>query len=178
MAGPVNLRIFTPIPFPPLVVGGAPVKVTKANGIWTVALDVQSLALGIPGVSDLLIVYNPTRQTYFKATLSSFVISGGRLQRAANSSPIIVASNDQIINFNINAPAACQLPAAVTRDGAPLTFKDAGGHATAHPLVFTTTGGETIDGIASGGVSLDVNFGQITFTPYTDGTNTGWAITT
>jgi hypothetical protein len=89
----------------------------------------------------------------------------------------VVAGNDQIINFNINAGSpTCQLPASATRNGAPLIFKDSGGHAAAHPLTFTTTGGETMDGIASGGVAINVNFGRLKFTPYNDGTNTGWAI--
>jgi hypothetical protein len=117
------------------------------------------------------------RQTYFKVALQNSGFGGVRQQRPVNASPIVVQSNDQIINFNINAGApTCQLPFSPTRNGVPLTFKDAGGHAGAHPLTFTTTGGETMDGIASGGVSLGTNFGEVTFRPYNDGTNTGWAI--
>ena len=39
MASPRNIRISSPIPFPALVVGGAPITVTKVNGIWTIALN-------------------------------------------------------------------------------------------------------------------------------------------
>jgi hypothetical protein len=181
MASPVNIRVTAPFPFPALVVGAAPIVVAKANGIFTVSFDIADLTAHVPSAADLAaeywIVYDSIAKTYYKVALSNLGVGGARLQRAVSASPIVVANNDQIINFNINAGSpTCQLPASSTRSGVPLTFKDAGGHAAAHNLTFTTTGGETMDGIASGGVALSTNFGQITFTPYNDGTNSGWAI--
>ena len=180
MASPVNIRVATQLPFPPLVVGGAPVKVTKANGIWTIALDVHDLTTHVPSVADLgqefWIVWDDVRDTYFKVPLSTLGIGGSRLQRSATASPIVVASNDQIINFNINSGSpTCTIPAAATRNGVPLTFKDSGGHAAAHNLTFSFTGGETADGLAN--PAITTNFGEMTFTPYNDGVNTGYAIT-
>lgn len=106
-----------------------------------------------------------------------YITIAARPQRSATASPIVVATNDQIINFNINSGSpVCTLPLSTGRAGKPLTFQDAGGHATAHPLTFSTTGGETMSGIASGSVALNTNFSGITFTPYNDGVNTGWVI--
>ncbi len=181
MASPVNIRVATTIPFPPLVRGSGPIVVSKANGIWTVSFDIASLTEHVPSFSDLpveyVVVYDSIHSTFFKISLSNLGLGGAQTQRPATASPIVVAGNDQIINFNINSGSpTCQLPASATRNGAPLTFKDAGRHAAAHPLTFTTTGGETMDGIASGGVSIATNGGHVTFTPYNDGTNTGWSI--
>lgn len=181
MASPVNIRVSAPFPFPALVVGNAPIKLTKANGIWTISLDVADLTAHVPSVSDLgseyWIVYDALHNTFFKVLLSTLGIAGSRLQRSATASPIVVAGNDQIINFNINAGSpTCALPAAATRNGAPLMFKDVGGHAAAHNLTFTTTGGETMDGIASGSVAITTNYGWLEFTPFNDGVNVGWSM--
>jgi hypothetical protein len=179
MASPVNIRAFAPIPFPALVVGGAPVAVTKANGIWTIALNVANLTQHIPAgadfASEYLVVYDAVRQTFFKVLLSTAGLAGARVQRAVNASPIVVLAGDQVINFNINAGGpTCALPAAASRNGVPLTFKDAGGHAAANNLTITPAAGETIDGLAN--VAMNTNFQQLTLAPYNDGTNAGWAL--
>jgi hypothetical protein len=178
MASPVNIRNTVLVPFPSLVRGSAPLIVTKANGIWVIALDVAGLTAHVPSVADLAqeywIVYDAAQDTFFKVLLSTLGLGGARLQRSAVASPIVVAPNDQIINFNINAAAVCTLPSSATRSGVPLTFQDVGGHATAHPLVFSLTGGELADGVAN--PAITVNYGKMTFTPLTDGVNTGYSI--
>jgi hypothetical protein len=161
------------------VVGGLPVKVTKANGTWTIAFDMVDLVTRVPSVSDLAneywIVYDAAQQTYFKVLLSSLGVAGARLQRAANATPIVVASNDQIINFNVNGVVTCTLPAASSRNGAPLTFHDAGGHVSAvNTATFTPAAGDTIDSQAN--VVMTTKNGEITLRPYNDGTNTGWSL--
>jgi len=89
--------------------------------------------------------------------------------------PPLVPANDQIINFNINAGApVCTVPSSTTRNGTPLTFKDAGGHAGAHNLTLSFTGGETCDGQAT--VIINTNFGEVTLRPYNDGVNTGYSL--
>ena len=180
MASPVNIRVMAAIPFPPLVVGGAPVKVTKANGIWTIGFDMADLAARVPSVADLSneywIVYDAALQTYFKVLLSSLGVAGARLQRPVTTTAIVVAANDQIVNFSYNGVVTCALPAATSRNGAPLTFHDAGGHVSGvHTATFTPNGAETIDGQAD--VVMTAAYGTITLTPYNDGTNTGWSLT-
>jgi hypothetical protein len=97
-------------------------------------------------------------------------------QRSVTSSPITVASNDTILNINITTGSpTCTLPAASTRSGAAVCFKDVGSQFGAHPLTITPTGAETIDGLAS--VTLTVNRQYIWLTPYNDAVNSGWSIT-
>lgn len=182
-ASPVNIRNTVAIPFPPLVRGAAPIAVAKANGIWTISLDVADLAAHVPSVADLAaeywIVWDQTRGTYFKVALSAIGVAGARLQRYADASAsgnvITVAANDQWINFKVAAASTCALPAAATRNGAPLTFYNVDGTLTAgHKLTLTPAGGETIGGAAS--VDMTTARALVTLTPMNDGTNTGWAL--
>ena len=184
MASPVNIRVMAPFPFPALVIGGAPVKVTKANGIWTIALDTADLATSVPAASayptDFVIVWDNVALTYSKVSLSTLALGGARLQRlaqAAVSTVIAVAANDQIINFDSTAGAmTCTLPSAVTRSGMPITFKDVAGKAGNNNLVFSFTGADKADGLGNGVIAVNTNYGEITFRPNNDGTTTGYSI--
>lgn len=177
MASPVNIRVQALIPFPPLVVGGQGLIVTKANGIWTVALNIPGLGTSVPNATqlntDFVLVYDSIAKTNVKVPLSAFFVGGALLQRLATASPVVVAPNDQIINFNINAAATCALPSYATRAGMPLTFKDVGGHLSAvNTFTITPAGGETIDGQAN--IVLKTPFQRVTLIPANDGTSTGW----
>lgn len=178
MARPVNIRVTNAIPFPALVVGGAPVKITKTNGIWTVALDVHDLATSVPlttaYATDYVIVWDDVAGTFAKVSLAALGLGGALLQRSATATPIVVAANDQIINYNINSAVTTALPGYASRKGVPLTFKDAGGHqSVVNTLTITPAAGETIDGQAS--LVLSNPRQRITLTPYNDGTNAGWS---
>jgi hypothetical protein len=92
------------------------------------------------------------------------------------ASPIVVGSTDAILNINITTGSpTCALPAAATRSGVAVCFKDVGSQFGAHPLTITPNGTETIDGLAS--VTLSTNRQWIWLTPYNDTVNTGWEIT-
>lgn len=176
---PANVRVTALFPFPASVAGAAPIVVTKNNGIWTVSLNVPGLAISVPPIgnfpTDYLIVYDSVAQTTFRMPLTAIgSIVGGRAQRSVTASPIVIAGTDQILNCNINVAAACALPAAATRAGMPLTFKDVGAQFGAHNLTITPNGAETIDGAAS--LVLSVNRQGVTLVPFNDGVNSGWAI--
>lgn len=97
------------------------------------------------------------------------------VQRLVTSSPIVVASSDQIINVNISAGSpTCTLPTASGRSGLAVAFKDVGGNFGAHALTITPAGGDTIDGQAS--LTLGTNRQFISLVPANDGTTTGWFI--
>lgn len=181
MSSPVNIRIAAQVPFPALVRGSAPIAVAKANGIWTISLDVADLTAHVPALADLAaeywIVWDQTRQTFFKVALSTLGIAAARLQRYADATGtgnvITVASNDQIINFKVGAATTCALPAAATRNGAPLTLNNSDGSLTAsHKLTVSAAGGETVDGAAS--FDMTTAHAKVTLAPYNDGTNSGW----
>lgn len=179
MGLPATVRVNTTVNFPSLVFGTGPITVTKTNGVWTVGFSVATLATSVPPPSnfgtDYFIVWDSVAQTFFNMPLSGIgaLVGGARAQRSVTATPIVVSPNDQILNCNINVAAACALPAAASRNGVPLTFKDLG-QATAHNITLTPNGAETIDGAAS--LVLNVNRQAVTLVPFNDGTNSGWAI--
>jgi hypothetical protein len=98
-------------------------------------------------------------------------------QRRVTVSPITVLSSDYIINCAISSGSpTCNLPAASSRAGVPLVFKDSGGQFSAYPLTLTATSGDTIDGLAS--LTLNTNYSRIQLRPYNDGTTAGWSVET
>jgi len=179
---PPSIRINLQAPFPALVMGSGPIVLSKQNGIWTVALDVNDLAAQAPPpgnyATDYLLMWDSVAKTYFKISLTTVqgVVAGvARTQRSVIASPIVVAANDQILNVNINSgPATCALPAAATRAGVPLTFKDVGAQFGANNLTITPNGVETIDGGAN--LVLKTNHQGVTLVQFNDGVNTGWSI--
>jgi hypothetical protein len=96
-------------------------------------------------------------------------------QRLATASPISVAAGDEIINCNITSgTASCNLPAASTRAGRAIVFKDVAGQFSAHPLTINCAGAEKMDGLAS--VTLNTNYQFLRLVPANDGTSTGWSL--
>lgn len=177
MALPPNIRINTQFPFPALVTGSAPIVISKANGIWRVSFSIANLGTQVPLITayptDYVLIWDSIANTFFRVTLSSFGLGGARTQRSVTASPIVVAAGDQILNVNIAAGApTCALPAAATRNGVPLTFKDVGGQFFAHNLTITPNGAETIDGLAN--LVMKTNRQGVTLWPFNDGANSGW----
>lgn len=175
---PANIRVNASFPFPALVVGAGAIAITKQNGIWTVSFNAGALGISIPNVSqlstDYVVVYDSVAKQNVRVPLSAFNVASALPQRSVTATPIIVAANDQIINYNVNSAVTCTLPSYTTRSGAPLIFKDAGGHQSGtNTLTITPAGGETIDGQAS--LVLSTPRQRIILTPYNDGTNTGWS---
>lgn len=184
MTLPASIRVNTRVPFPTLIYGSAPITMSKINGMWTIGLAVDPLGAQVPASpsfpTDFFLMWDSVAKTYFKVSITSLIATivaaqPQRTQRLVTTSPIGVGASDMIINSNIvTGPSTCQLPAAATRLGLPVTFKDVGGQWGARPLTITCTGGELIDGQAS--VVMGGNFGAITLVPANDGTSTGWSI--
>jgi hypothetical protein len=180
MALPRHIRINTNVPFPALVIGSGPITIGKQNGVWQVGFSITPFASINPPVAnwptDFLLGYDTVAQQFFKVSISNLQasITGARNQRSVTATPIVISGTDSILNCNINVAAACALPAAATRLGAPLTFKDVGAQFGAHNLTITPNGAETIDNAAT--LVLNVNRQGVTLVPFNDGINTGWAI--
>jgi hypothetical protein len=174
---PPSIRVNLQAPFPALVQGSGPVVIGKQAGIWTVQLSFAGLGVQTPPpanyATDYILVYDSVAQTFFKAPLTGSLFGRARTQRSVTATPIVVASTDEILNCNITAAAACALPAAATRNGLALTFKDLG-QAAAHNITLTPNGVETIDGAAN--AVLKNNYQSMTLVPFNDGVNSGWMI--
>jgi hypothetical protein len=176
MTLPANIRVNALVPFPALVKGSGPVTVGKNNGVWTIGLDIIDLGLQNPApgnyASDFVIVWDNVAKNFFRTNISA--LGATRTQRSVTVSPIVIAATDMILNVNINTGSpTCVLPAAASRAGVPLTFKDVGGQFASHSLTITPV--ETIDGAAS--ITLSVNRQAVTLNPFNDGVNSGWFIT-
>ena len=177
MTLPANIRVNAMLPFPALVTGTGPITIGKVNGIWQVGFTINAFGSQNPPLAnyptDFVLAYDVVNKTFFKVSLASLGIGGARTQRSVTATPIVIASTDQILNCNINVAAACALPAAATRNGVPLTFKDLG-QATAHNITLTPDGAETIDGATI--YKLTANYQWVTLVPFNDGVNSGWMV--
>jgi hypothetical protein len=75
MSMPANIRISAQFPFPATTKGTTPIAVTKANGIWSVALPLDALATQLPSggslTTDYLLVWDSLTGTYFKMPVSN-----------------------------------------------------------------------------------------------------------
>jgi len=180
MTLPPNIRVNASAPFPSLIKATGPLTLTKANGIWTVGFSFATLGIEIPSAqnfpSDYVLVYDSIAGGFFQmslATLSSTLLSGGRLQRsitAADNLPI--AANDSILNFNATTDLTPTVPPAASRNGAPLTFKNLPG-SHMQTLSPTAASGDSFDGEAT----IELTPGMdLTLRPYDDGVNDGYAI--
>lgn len=181
MVAPANVRVNTQVPFPALVTGSGPITIAKANGVWQVGFTIAAFGSQNPPIgnypTDYVLAWDDQAKQFFKISLSNLgqTLVGARNQRLVTASPIVIAGTDQILNVNIAAGApTCALPAAATRNGIPLSFKDVGGNFALHNLTITPNGAETIDGAAS--LILATNRQYITLVPANDGTSTGWSI--
>lgn len=106
---------------------------------------------------------------------------GTQLQRlVTNVQGLPIQLLDSIINLNvplINGPLTIILPPYATRGGAPLTFKDVGGVATANPITIQRASAVASENIGDQAqIVLGVNYQEITLRPANDGTSTGWSL--
>jgi hypothetical protein len=96
-------------------------------------------------------------------------------QRSVTSFPMSVNTTDDVLNINIGTGSpTCTLPAAGTRAGRAIIFKDIGGKFSTNPLTITPAGAERMDGLAS--LTVSTNYARVTLRPCNDTVNTGWSI--
>lgn len=167
MTAPANIRVNTQVPFPSLVLAGAPVTTAKANGVWTVGFSIANLAVQVPPTvnqpNDYLLVWDSVAQTFFRISLSAMQARTQRSVTANGNLPI--TATDQIININAAGDLAPAIPLAALRNGLPLTVINLPG---SHAQTLTASGADGFDGapdyLLEGG-------GVVTFLPYNDGVN-------
>lgn len=177
---PANVRINVNVPFPALVTSTGPIGLSKVNGVWTIFWNPSVLGVTVPPAgnlpTDYVVVYDSIAQTNFLVALSSFagLVRPQRLVQSIADLPVRTA--DYQLNFKLSAPLVITLPLAATRANVPLTLKDVAGNFNVNNLTLNTTGGDTIDGAASGVLKLQNARQDITLVPAADGTTTGWLI--
>lgn len=182
MTIPANVRVNAQLPFPSLVYGTGPITIGKSNGIWVVGFTIAAFGSIVPPApnypTDYLFGYDAVNNVFFKVSITNLISSinqslgAARAQRSVTATPIVVETTDQILNCNVNSAVACTLPAAASRDGVPLTFKEVGGHA----VNYTFTPTDSIEGSSAPFVGISNARGWVTFVPFDDGVNSGWMI--
>lgn len=179
MTLPANIRVNIGAPFPATVKASAPLFVQKLNGIFTIGLSFNILASQIPPVqkfaTDYILIYDSITNSFFKAPLSVFA---ARPQRLVTVNPVVITTNDEILNLNLPASGIIALPSYLVRGGVPLTFKDVSKQmGTAFfPQTIQAANvanpNEYIDGLQS--IPLSEPGQSITLVPANDGVTTGW----
>ena len=177
---PANVRINLNVPFPALVTSTGPIGLSKLNGIWNVFWNPSVLGISVPPAgnlaTDYVVVYDSIAKTTILVSLQN--LNGlSRPQRLVQSiADLPVRASDYQLNFSLSAPLVLTLPLAASRGGAALTLKDVAGNFNSNSLTLDTTGGETIDGAASGVLKMQNARQSLTLVPAADGTTTGWLI--
>lgn len=167
MSLPANVRVNVLTPFPSRVSGSGAVKVTKANGIWTVGLDFsllsQASSIADPDHTQFLI-YDPVAKIFYWATISTLLASAlTRVITAAGD--VDVTNNDSIVIIDRTAPSTgnINLPDTTFKVGA-VTIFDGGGVFDTYTQTLVPHVGQTIVGLAS--YALTGKFQSITLRPY------------
>lgn len=177
---PYNLRVNVNVPFPSLVAGAAGIRISKSNGIWTIATDFSALAAQTPPAGQYnvsyLQVWNSQTGVYSLVSMGTLIAIGGGGGGGGGGGAIVPTtvtsagtynplSTDTYLLINRITPAAgsVRLPLASSRAGVPMVIKDMAGDGLAHNTTVLFTGGETCDGQAS--IVINTNYGGFKFAP-------------
>jgi hypothetical protein len=155
MALPVNVRINTATPFPTMVTGVNGIGVGKNNGIWTVALNIPSLAPASPPAANFANVFVPVFVTGTPSTYGQMPLSA-----IAAGVPVAAAGSQGQVQYN-NTGVLGGLPSGTA--GQVLTSAGAGAAPTwqaAAPALPGYIGGLTLGN--SGTTSITIGLGGAT----------------
>lgn len=141
---PYNVRVNVNVPFPALVAGAAGIKVTKQNGIWTIAPDytvyAQSSTIGDPANSYTLVwnaltgVFTLVNPIAAAAGTSQIIVAPGDVTvRPTDTLIILNKTSSQVTNVN--------LPASATKIGA-VKIVDWKGDSGSFPITVVPHGSE------------------------------------
>lgn len=108
---PARLRVSTRFPFPAGVAGAAPIVITKLNGIWTVSLNIPSLAVQTPlpanYATNFVLAYDSQANVTYRMPLSGLIPLVGQIETV----PVVV--NFNVGNTDTQIPIS--LPPGYTR---------------------------------------------------------------
>lgn len=154
MTLPYALRVNAQFPFPATTRGGGPVVVSKAQGIWTVTLNINQLGPLAPAsnpATNFLLVYDSVLGIFKQTTIAGLfanAVYNQRIVTAAGDVAVLATDSIILMNKSVGAPTNINLPAAVSRGGLPLYVKDLKYDANTNNITLVPTGAETIDGFS------------------------------
>lgn len=175
MSLPYNIRVNVNVPFPALVAGAAGIRVTKLNGIWTIAPDYtvfgQSTSVTDP-TNSYTLVYNVLTgvftlvQVGALSNLKSVKILDGTVGLA---SPYSAQPTDEVLIVKQAAGAPFTINVNWVSRTRPLRIVDGKGDALTNNITITPAAGQTQLASLNYSYVIDGNGGSITLTPLPDG---------
>lgn len=160
------------MPFPALVAGASGIKVTKQNGIWTIAPDytVFQQAVSVPDpVNSYVLTWNIISGIFTlvpAGVLGSSAVKIVKTLTAAGPYTALPTDDVLIIKQTVGAPFTVNVDWS-TR-GKPLRVVDGKGDAATNNITITPHTGQTQLALVNFSYVIDGNGGSITLTPLPD----------
>lgn len=169
---PYNLRVNVNVPFPALVAGAAGIKITKTNGIWTIAPDytafVQSGSVADP-TNSYVLVWNAISGLFTNVSVGA-VASLKSVKTLTAAGPYAALPTDDVLIVKQTAGAPFTVIVDWSARTKPLRIVDGKGDAAANNITITPAAGQTQLASVNYSYVIDGNGGSITLTPLPDGT--------
>lgn len=172
MSQPANIRVATSVPFPAQVKGSGLIQIAKANGIWTVSLNVATLLPAVavvpnPGTTYAL-AYDSTTGVYYLMQLAA--LNTQKVVRILTQpGPYPAQPGDDVLIVKQAVGAAFNITVDWSARTKPLTVVDGKGDAALNKISITPTAGQTQLATVNYVVTIDGNGGNVTLTPLPDG---------
>lgn len=168
---PYSIRVNVNAPFPARVSGAAGIKVTKLNGIWTIAPDYTAFAKNT-SVADpantYILAWNALTGVYTLVPISyAATIKSVRTLTAAGPYAALPTDEVLIIKQTVGAPFTVTVDWSTRTK--PLRVVDGKGDALANPITITPTAGQTQLTVVNYSYVINGNGGSIILTPLPDG---------
>lgn len=169
---PYSVRVNVNVPFPALVAGASGIKVTKQNGIWTIAPDytafVQSAVISDPA-NTYVLTWNAV-SGLFVLVPASAVNSSKVVKTLTAAGPYTALPSDEVLIVNQTAGAAFTINVDWSARTKPLRVVDGKGDAATNNITITPAAGQTQLASVNYSYIIDGNGGSITLTPLPNGT--------
>lgn len=169
---PYNLRVNVNVPFPALVAGAAGIKVTKLNGIWTIAPDYTAfgqVATVADPANSYSLVWNALTGLFALVQIAAFANSKSTKVLTA-AGPYTALPADEVLIVKQTAGAAFTVNVDWSQRTKPLRVVDGKGDALTNNITITPAAGQTQLASVNYSYVIDGNGGSITLTPLPDGT--------
>jgi hypothetical protein len=168
---PYNVRVNVNVPFPALVAGATGIKVTKQNGIWTIAADYtafsQSNVVADP-TNSYTLVWNSISGVFTLVQISA-VSSLKVIKKLTAAGPYAALPTDDVLIVNQAVGAPFTVNVDWSSRTKPLRVVDGKGDAATNNITITPKTGQTQLASTNYSYVIDGNGGSITLTPLPDG---------
>lgn len=168
---PYNVRVNVSVPFPALVAGANGIKVSKQNGIWTIAADYTVFPL-VTTVADptnsYTLVWNAVTGV-FSLVLLSAIPTLKAVKTLTAAGPYAALPTDEVLIVKQTAGAPFTVNVDWSVRSKPLRVVDGKGDAATNNITITPAAGQTQLASTNYSYVIDGNGGSITLTPLADG---------